>query len=627
MKELRKHPWFMGMILATGTTFACGDSTRDDIDEKGSELAADEDTRLIEGAYSNLTAAELHDYQVDREYMRSLVGPDTAVRINLADPQQYRLAMARLKIAGKTRFNSPNLFTTVEQTRQEHVRRGYGTGLVAELEFRNGGADREAMHFISTATVAGEGGEAAATSTFPDGSDYTMLDVAYYDAAGIPLATPNTIEQFAGGTDVNVQTDADLTQSQLDAYWADSFQMESTPTDFTMSYVYTEMGLQSAQPVAGRPTPPALAVQNVLAPVDTKLGDNLISICLNRTWTQDCDYDLTGTPQAVKVPLQGSIAITSAAHVFSQQAIDDIKADPDNHPRAGYVKLLLAQAGGGCNVGVDGALTSSMQAFWDSVTVSPDQKTLSWNLTGNESAFFDDGCRQVQDDVYLTMRLQLPVRDTALQLDYWVSKTLSNNPDQFAPDFVYRPIQMTNSCLAEGTMLQLADGSLAAVEDVAAGTRVFNSVHHGAQGLTVTDTAVGVETEPMVRLVAEGGREVLMTEMHPVQTPDRGIVLAKELQEGDLVITVDGVRVLSGVSREEYEGKVYNVKLGTEPEKAALGSDDLTLVYANGFLVGDGQVQRKYESIAMAEPMQGDVLDRLPSQWHLDYHLSPLRRP
>lgn len=626
MKQLRKHPWFMGMVLATGTTFACGDTTRD-IDGKDAELVEDEDTRLIEGAYSNLTAAELRDFQADREYMRSLAPPNQAVRLNLADPQQHRLAMARLKIAGKSRFNSPNLFTVVEQTRQEHVRRGYGTGLVAELEFREGGADRQEMHFISTATVNGQEGEGAASSTFPDGSLYTFLDVAYFDIEGLPVAAPNVVEDFGGGTDVNVQTDADLTQSDVDAYTVDTLKMEDTGTDFIVSYTYTEMGLQSAQPNAGRPTPPVLAVQNVQAPVDTRLGDNLISICLNRTWTQDCDYDLTGNPQAVKVPLQGSIQITSAAHVFSQQAIDDIKADPINHPRAGYVKLLLAQAGGGCDVGADGALSSSMQTFWNSVTVSADQKTLSWNMTGNNSAFFDDGCRQVQNNVFLTMRLQLPVRDTALQLDYWVSKTLSNNPAQFAPDFVYRPMQMTNSCLAEGTMLQLADGSLAAVEDVAAGARVFNSVHHGAQGLTVTDTAVGVETEPMVRLVAEGGREVLMTEMHPVQTPDRGIVLAKELQEGDLVVTVDGVRVLSGVSREAYEGKVYNVKLGTEPEKAALGGDDLTLVYANGFLVGDGQVQRKYESIAMAEPMQGDVLARLPSQWHLDYHLSPVHRP
>jgi len=625
MKEFRKHPWFIGMILATGTTFACGDSTRD-VDGKGAELVEDEDTRLIEGAYSNLTAEEMRDFQVDREYMRSLTRPNQAVRLNLADPQQHRLAMARLKIAGKSRFNSPNLFTVVEETRQEHVRRGYGTGLIAELEFRNGGSDREEMHFISTATVNGQDGEGAASSTFPDGSLYTFLDVAYFDIEGLPVAAPNVVEDFGGGTDVNVQTDADLTQSDIDAYTVDTLKMEDTGTEFNVSYTYTEMGLQSAQPTGNRPTPPVLAVQNVLAPIDTKLNDDLISICLNRTWTQDCDYDLTGNPQAVKVPLQGSIVITSAAHVFSQQAIDDIKANAATHARAGYVKLLLAQAGGGCDVGADGAIQSSMQAFWNSATISPDQKTLSWNLTGANSAFFDDGCRQVQDDVFLTIRLQLPVHDTGLNLDYWVSKTLSNNPNQFAPDFVYDRMEMTNSCLAEGTMLQMADGSLVAVEDVAAGTHVFNSVHDGAQGLTVTDTAVGVETEPMVRLVAEGGREVLMTEMHPVQTPDRGIVLAKELQEGDLVVTVDGLRVLSRVSREEYEGKVYNVKLGTELEKAALDGEDLTLVYANGFLVGDGQVQRKYESIAAAEPMQGDVLDRLPSQWHLDYHLSPVHR-
>nr|MCH9680322.1 hypothetical protein [Deltaproteobacteria bacterium] len=294
-------------------------------------------------------------------------------------------------------------------------------------------------------------------------------------------------------------------------------------------------------------------------------------------------------------------------------------------PRSGYVKLLLADAGGGCDVEADGALQTNMAVFWDNATLTPDQKTLTWDLSGANSAFFDDGCRQVQDAAYLTIRLQLPVRDITNNLDYWVSKTLSNNPDQFAPDYVYDPIKITNSCLAAGTMLQMANGRTVAVEDIESGDHVFSSLADGAQGLTVTDTAVGFETEPMVRLHADSGQSVLMTEMHPVLTPDRGIVIAKALKEGDLVLTSSGVSILSSVDREEFGGKVYNVKLGTSVEKAALGAEDATLVYANGFLVGDGQVQSKYETIARAADKQGPVIARLPTDWQLDYVLANLR--
>lgn len=628
MKRLSKHTWLMGMALASSTILACGESEPRDVNKENLD-APSEGTRLLVGDYGNLTTVERQEYDEDLRYVRSLVGPDQTVRLNLADPQQYRLAMARLKIGGKSRANSPYLFSSLERTRADHIRFGYGNGLVAEISFRNSEGGVTPHHFISTASVNGDVGEGSASSTFPNGTDYTMVDVGYYDAEGVPLAVPNFVEQFGGGLDANVQTDADLTQTELDAYTVDTIKLEDTVEEgFAVSYTYTQMGLAGVQP-ANRPTPPVMQIQNIDAPVDVANNDDIISICLNRVWTGDCDYDLTGNTQSVKVPLDGEIHITSAAHVFSQNAIDDIKADLAAgipNPRAGYVKLLLTQAGGGCDVQNDGALLSSMEVFWNNTTLSADQKTLSWDLTGNNSAFFDDGCRQVQNIVYLTMRLQLPVHDTIYGLDYWVSKTLSNNPDQFAPDHVYDDMKITNSCLAAGTQIQMADGSFTAIESIASGDHVYNSFSQAAKELTVTDTAVGFELEPMVRLQADSGHSVLMTEMHPVQTPDRGIVLAKDLKTGDAVITVDGVSSLRDVSREAFDGKVYNLKVGTTAEKASLSDKEQTLVYANGFLVGDGQVQSKYEAKALAAASEGDVLDRLPVEWYLDYYLSPLRK-
>ena len=625
MKKLSKSAWIMGLVLASSTALSCSEAETEDVPKDALEI--EEGTRLVVGDYGNLTAAEREHYRQDLAYLRDLAPPDQAVRLNLADPQLHRLVMARVKLSGKTPANAPNLFATIERTREDHVRLGYGRGLLPTTSFRDAGEGRTEEHFIGGASVNGEVGEAVASSTFPEGSFYTYVDVGYYDADGLPVALPNVVEEFGDGTNANVQTDADLTQSERDAYLVDTYKMEDNGLDFTFSYVYTETGLASTQPLM-RPTPPTLEIQNVTAPTDVANNDGIVSICLNRVWTGDCDYDLTGNTQSVKVPLQGSIQITSGAHVFSADAIDTIKADLAagiGNPRAGYIKLLLTQAGGGCDVASDGALVSSMQVFWDNTTLSPDQKTLTWNMTGANSAFFDDGCRQVQDIVYLTMRLQLPVVDTINDLHYWISKTLTNNPTQFNPSFVYDDIKVTNSCLAAGTLLQMADGSLVPVEQIASGDHVFNSLHDGAKGLTVTDTAIGFETEPMVRLEDELGHSVLMTSMHPVKTPDRGIVLAKDLREGDLVLTVDGTSALRRVEREAFGGKVYNVKLGTTMEKAALGLEDSTLVYANGFLVGDGQVQSKYESIALAAPTQGDVLDRLPARWHRDYQLSPIR--
>lgn len=611
-----KPLWIVGLLSVAGMLAACvpGDST---------SFQTAQQEKLL-GNYNNLSATEWQTYREDRKYLRKLVRPDQAIRLNLADARQYRFALSRLKIAGKTAANSPYLFESLQRTRDEHIRLGYGSRPRPDALDNNTAGVSNPMHYITSAKVAASNGEGAASSTFPGGTSYTYLDVGYYDGEDVPLGESNIIEQFDGGTDVNVRTTANLNQTQRDSYMVDTFQFQDDGVEFDTSYVYTEFGLQNVQPAA-RPTRPTLVVSQIIDPVNRRLNDNLISICLNRTWTQDCDYDLTGTAQAVKVPLQGSIRINTA-HVFNEPAIVQLRLDLNNgvpNPLAGYVKLILTNAGGGCDVQPGNTLQASMKAFWNSVTLSADKKTLSWNLSGTNSAFFDDGCRQVQDVVKLTMRLQLPVRDTTNNLDFVVSQALSNDETEFAPNFVFKPMRMVNSCLAAGTEIRLADGKQVAIERLAAGAQVFNR-HGGEQFLTVTDTATGFETVPMVRLRADSGHSVLMTEMHPVQTPDRGIVLAKDLKEGDQVITLNGPSKLVQVSREAFDGKVHNLKLGTEAEQSSLGPDQ-TLLYADGFLVGDGQIQSKYESLAMAKD-DGDVLARLPKQWHRDYQMSPLRK-
>ena len=214
-----------------------------------------------------------------------------------------------------------------------------------------------------------------------------------------------------------------------------------------------------------------------------------------------------------------------------------------------------------------------------------------------------------------------PILSSVGNIKYSSSITLSNNPLTPRPTANFKPTTFTNSCLAEGTQIETASGESSAIEGLKAGDHVSNPYR---SSLTIMDTAVGSETAPMVRIRDEGKRTLLLTETHPIQVVARGMVQAKALRQGDVVMTRTGPSKLVSVTREAYTGKVYNLKVGADAEKLALGVDQ-TAVYANGFLVGDGQIQSKYEAVAMERP-EGDVLARLPSRWHRDYLLSTQRK-
>jgi hypothetical protein len=571
------------------------------------------------GDPGRLSQAEWATYMADQRYVHGLTKPGVRIRLNLADQKQYRFAMARLKLAGKTSVNSPYLFEAMEQRRQKHLARGYQAGLLPEEEIGSQSTtDRREMHIIETAslgetTAALNDGMGTASSTFPGGAYYTYADVSYTDVSGYPLGNLTWAEEFDGGYNVTISAAGDLSKTNLSRYSVSSYKVEDSEAGFMDSYIYTEMGAASGPTVA---EVPRLSVPSVQAPLDIAFNDNLISVCLDRTWTQDCDYDLTGNPQSVKLPLKGSVSILSS-HIFDELAINAIKQDLNNGKQrndAGQIKLILTNVGGGCDVTDGNVLKANMAQFWNRVTLSPDKKTLSWDLTGANAAFFDDGCRQAQHRAKLTALIALPLIKN--NTSYRSSITLSNE-ENTRPDYQFKPITITNSCLAAGTEIELAAGEPAAIESLKAGDHVFNPYH---RSLTVTDTAVGFETVPMVRIRDEAGRTLLMTEMHPIQVVERGMVQARVLRKGDVVMTKTGPSKLTEVSREAYDGKVYNIKIGSDVEKTSLAKDQ-TVVYANGFMVGDGQIQRKYESLAMTIK-DGNVLARLPSKWHRDYRMS-----
>jgi hypothetical protein len=189
-----------------------------------------------------------------------------------------------------------------------------------------------------------------------------------------------------------------------------------------------------------------------------------------------------------------------------------------------------------------------------------------------------------------------------------------------APDLDFGPpIRIVNSCLAAGTQITLGDGQTRNIEDMHIGDKVASPY---ASSLTVMDTAAGTELDPMVHVTDDRGHDLMLTAMHPLQLVDRGMVPAKLLKVGDRVKTSDGTSALTRVTRESYAGKVFNLKVGDAREALALGVDQ-TAVYANGFLVGDGNIQSRIEHAELAA--SSAPARRLARRWQADYQASKNR--
>jgi hypothetical protein len=183
------------------------------------------------------------------------------------------------------------------------------------------------------------------------------------------------------------------------------------------------------------------------------------------------------------------------------------------------------------------------------------------------------------------------------------------------------PFDFKNSCFAEGTKVLTADGAYAPIETISVGDRVVAG--EGGARLTVTSTGLGGESRPMVRLQDDKGHDILVTATHPVITASGVMVAAERLREGDQVKTESGVSTLIGVGREVYSGRVYNLAIGTTAELTVAGGSQGRTVFANGFLMGDQNMQ---DALVKTEPT-ADVLSKLPAAWHKDYLNATTSRP
>lgn len=280
---------------------------------------------------------------------------------------------------------------------------------------------RAMQHIITSTNFVAENGsslEAHALVTYPGAAYHLYVDSSAWDTNGTPLGTMGFNEVFSGSTVRSVAVgDSSLASSQ--DYQVDSYAIVDSSSGLQESYIVRDTNKKCEF---------NLSTLTRSAPVN-KVGGQCFDICLTGT-SAGCDHDLSTTPGALKIPLRGSITLSSSDCTFDATRIQQYQTGAQ--APTGDIKVVLGNGGGGCNM-KGTSTTTPMQSFWKLVTLSNGNKTLSWNLTGTGRASFDASCRQVEDQLLLYMSVDLPMLKGAASVIRPI--TVSDSPDTQATNY------------------------------------------------------------------------------------------------------------------------------------------------------------------------------------------------
>ena len=133
-------------------------------------------------------------------------------------------------------------------------------------------------------------------------------------------------------------------------------------------------------------------------------------------------------------------------------------------------------------------------------------------------------------------------------------------------------------CLAEGTMILMADGREKPIEKIQLNDTVRNREGRTA---VVENIYMGPEEEVLC-LKSDAGVEICCTSTHPFLT-EEGPKRAMDLRETDKLQMADGsFSTLKYCFPKKFEGKVYNLEFR-----------EANFIYANGYTVGDFRMQNE----------------------------------
>ncbi len=557
------------------------------------------------------------DDKADMAYVRKLPRRTTSGVLDLSDPPQYRYLMKQWALAGITQERHPQLFKSVEALRAKHTQERTKMNAAKPLN-----AERDLspvstveypivpVNIITSLAQVSPGVFAATAFTSVPGdlqlpATEAVTTMALYDQNDNLLSPVTTANQYAAGYDMANTTVGTVPQGTTILYASGTYYYidnQGVPHSGSLNALITPY---PAGAVVNNPMTGSL-IMNSQQPKDVE-NNGVIKVCIIRA-DADCDYKYQAVngQQIVQFPIQATFTVPEALQPLPNQQAN------------GMIQITVSQP----NAAQGGTCTLPANFnFWNPTppnTISIQGSVISWLF--NPGPFSNPvnaptvPCFPSNSTVVYS--LQITVLATNPQTggtDYFMGSVLTRgNPPPPPPGTAYLPpMVVAYGCLAEGTRVTMADGSWKNIEKVGVADRVLPAVAGGPQN--VRSFTRGVELKPMIRLVTANGRDLLLTETHPVMT-DAGIKMAKQLKAGDMVQTDAGTSALQAVTREMFNGTVWNLNVDAGEKNAA---KDATTFFANGILVGDGNIQHELELAEREQPR--NVLQVLPQEWHEDY--------
>jgi len=550
------------------------------------------------------------------DYVRKLASKVDRHILDLSDDRQWEYLMASSHKSGVTPETHPCYFEALERTRKTHQANG---GPPPPKAAKVGGDDLQDANDISSLgiTTTRSNSEASGFSSIVGGTIFTRLQLEILDAkTGKSLAFadsgPINGEGFyeALATLGNVPPAGDgmqliYTYSYLP--YGSSGNQEAGNQEAVVNGVLTRATNELPD---GAPT--------VIQPVRTKTNKNNIKIGLGRPAPPpDCDYwynEQNIAQPIIRLPMVGSQKFKSN--------IVPLNFGPGT-PTC-IVTAIISKTTGGSTL----PLAVTTNKYPTAITASGN--TLNWSFPWNSDVTRDGSMQYASapwaNDTTVLAIFTIQVK-TATSAGEWVFVNIFSSdtgPWAYSPSagtYIQYPIYYTWHCVAAGTLVTRADGSKMKIDEMTGGEKV--KVGPSGETFTVVDTFHTAKEATIISLCTEAGHHLLITDMHPVRT-DKGIVVARDLRAGAVVLTDKGPSPLKSVETRPFSGMVHCIGLGADAEEEKRFTIDNTCFYANGILVGDNRLclltRHSWQSSLEA------ILERLPKEWHPEARLSHGRR-
>lgn len=548
------------------------------------------------------TAATTSSDPMQKKYVavtkEALKNPDKPYVLNMAKDEEYQLVKNNYQNAGLTPERYPQLFNQLETARNSM--HPHETPVLEFESDEDGFSDDNIIERIGE-TADGKAC-AKGTASFVGGANSVVMTLLLYNL--------DTFEEMASAS-THAIGEGEKTSIEVKS-------QSKAPKDFAavLFVDYTKEGSKKSNHVieieaitTGAVHDPEIT-QPIQKPKHKENDAIIIGLSRGLGNRENVDYWFNRkhySDTTVMIPLVGKVTFTS-------------KIKPLVLGQTINLKMTVGKRGGGAK----SLEPKDYKNVFESFRIDPtDLKTLLFNkyaptdvnsIEDGNPIVFGKANWSADTTVYFKCKIEVKTENSGDDFEkVYITSEDVDDPDEWDGRLYIKPLKFTWHCLAQGTMITMADGSKKKIEDLQGGEAVL--MDNNGRNMRVNATFVGEHNGKVVVLETADKAELTLSDTHVVAVPD-GLKLAHQLKTGDIVITRSGPQKLISAKQIKYNGFLFNLELGSFHQQRQMPKESFTM-FANGFRVGDQTLQSYYfETYRKSDKL---VKEALPREWHKDF--------